>query len=115
MSPMNMQDRLRTVKGRLTAYEGRLKELEGRLKTLRGQAAQAQGRAKAQLVTAEKRVRATIDATLKRMDGVIKDFEPRVRSAIEQTKRVERGVRVGIKTGTAAYRQSGRKSGSGQP
>ncbi len=115
MSPMNMQDRLRTVKGRLTAYEGRLKELEVRLKTLRGQAAQAQGRAKAQLVTADKQVRATIDATLKRMDGVIKDFEPRVRRAIEQTRRVERGVRVGIKRGAATYRQSGRKSGSGQP
>jgi len=115
MSPMNMQDRLRTVKGRLTAYEGRLKELEGRLKTLRGQAAQAQGRAKAQLVTADKQVRATIDATLKRMDGVIKDFEPRMRRAIEQTKRVERAVRAGIKTGASTYRQSGRKSGGGQP
>ena len=115
MSPMNMQDRLRTVKARLSAYEGRLKELEGRLKTMRGQAAQAQGRAKAQLVTADKQVRASIDATLKRMDGVIKDFEPRVRRAIEQTKRVERGVRVGIKLGAAAYRQSGRKGGSGQP
>src|SRR5688572_1819509 len=115
MSPMNMQDRLRTVKSRLTAYEGRLRELEGRLKALRGQAAQAQGRARAQIVTAERRVRATIDATLKRMDGVIKDFEPRVRRAMEQTKRVERAVRVGIKSGTAAYRQSGRKSGSGQP
>jgi predicted component of type VI protein secretion system len=115
MSPMNMQDRLRTVKARLTAYEGRLKELEGRLKVIRGQAAQAQGRAKAQLVTAERRVRETVDATLKRMDGVIKDFEPRVRRALEQTKRVERSVRVGIKSGAAAYRQSGRKSGSGQP
>jgi hypothetical protein len=49
------------------------------------------------------------------MDGVIKDFEPRVRRAMDQTRRVERAVRVGIKTGTAAYRQSGRKSGSGQP
>lgn len=115
MSPMNMQDRLRTVKARLSAYEGRLKELEGRLKTMRGQAAQAQGRAKAQLVTADRQVRASIDATLKRMDGVIKDFEPRVRRAIEQTKRVERGVRAGIKSGAAAYRQSGRKGGSGQP
>ena len=115
MSPMNMQDRLRTVKGRLSAYEGRLKELEGRLKAMRGQAAQVQGRAKAQLVTADKQVRATIDATLKRMDGVIRDFEPRVRRAMEQTKRVQRGVRAGIKSGAAAYRQSGRKSGSGQP
>ncbi len=115
MSPMNMQDRLRTLKGHLGAYESRLKELEGRLKGLRGQAEQAQGRAKAQLVTAEKRVRATIDATLKRMDGVIKDFEPRVRRAIDQTKRVERGVRAGIKTGASTYRQSGRKSGGGQP
>src|SRR5688572_16062343 len=115
MSPMNMQDRFKSVKARLGAYEGRLKELEGRLKSMKAQAGQAQGRAKAQLVTAEKQVRATIDATLKRMDGVIRDFEPRVRRAMDQTKRVQRGVRVGIKTGTAAYRQSGRKSGSGQP
>lgn len=115
MSPMNLQDRLRTVKERLTAYEGRLKELEGRLKAMRGQAARAQGRAKAQLVTAERRVRATVAATLKRMDGVIKDFEPRVRRALEQTKRVQRGVRAGIKTGASTYRQAGRKRGSGQP
>jgi hypothetical protein len=115
MSPMNMQDRFKTVKARLSKYEGRLKELEGSLKTMKAQAGQAQGRAKEQLVVAEKRVRETIDATLKRMDGVIKDFEPRVRSAMEQTKRVQRGVRVGIKTGAAAYRRSGRKSGSGQP
>jgi hypothetical protein len=115
MSPMNMQDRLRTVKARLSAYEGRLRELEGRLKTMRGQAAQAQGRARAQLVTAELRVRETITATLKRMDGVIKEIEPRVRLAMVKSRREQRGVRAGIKRGTAAYRQSGRKSGSGQP
>jgi BMFP domain-containing protein YqiC len=105
MSPMDMRERLQVARNRLGAYEGRLKELEGRLKDIRVQAEQVTGRARVKLKDVERQVRGRIDATLKRVDGVIKTIEPGVKRAIAQTKRVQRGVSAGIKAGAATYRK----------
>jgi len=108
-SRMDVGTRLRIASGKLREYGGRLKELEGRLKVIHGQAREASGLGRLQLERLERQLRATIDSTLKSLDGVMKTLEPRVRRSLDQTKAFTRSLQVGIKAGAAAYRQSRRK------
>jgi len=101
---LKVRERLQMAKGKLQVYEGRLREIEGRLKVLRGQAEQAGGQARIRFTRAERQVRATIDTTLKNLDGAVKALEPRVRKALDQTRVVARGVQAGIRAGAAKYR-----------
>jgi hypothetical protein len=103
---LNVNARLQIAKGKFREYEGRLKQLEGRLTVIQGRAQQTTGRARVRLQRLERDVRSTIDATLARVDGLMKAVEPRVRRSLAQTKALERGVRAGIRAGAAAYRRS---------
>ncbi|MGH7278202.1 MAG: hypothetical protein ACREJG_05890 [Candidatus Rokuibacteriota bacterium] len=97
--------RLEVAKRRLRAYEGHLKQLEGRVSVIRGQAAHATGRARLHLQRAERQLRATIDATLKGLEGVTKTLEPRVQRAIARSDALQRSLRAGVKAGIARYRR----------
>jgi hypothetical protein len=100
-----VREKLRVAKGRLHEYEGHLRKLEGRLTVLRGQATQARGGTRQRLLQLERQLRVTLDATLRTVDQVTKALDPRVRRLLAHADVLQRGVKAGIKAGTATYRR----------
>jgi hypothetical protein len=103
---LSVSARLQIAKGKFREYEGRMRQLEGRLTVIQGRAQQTTGRARVRLKRLERDVRSTIDATLARVDGLMKFVEPRVRRSLAQTRALEHGLRAGIRAGAAAYRKT---------
>jgi len=106
MKGRDVRARLQLARGKFREYEGRLRQLEGRLKVIRGMAQEATGSARLRWRRLERELRGTIDATLTRLDGVLRVVEPRVRRSLKQTRALGRGLRAGISAGVAAYRRS---------
>jgi hypothetical protein len=106
---MNVRQRVQIAKGTLREYEGRLRQLEGRLTVMRGRAEQATGRARLRLIRAERKLRVTLDASVKRMETVTKALMSRLESMLRETQAFERGVRAGIRKGAKTYRRLGRR------
>ena len=104
-----VRERLRVARGRLREYEGRLQKLEGQLTALRGRAEQARGHTRQQMLRVERQLRGTLDLTVKRIDEVTKELEPRVRHAVDRAEALGRGVKAGIAAGTAKYRRTRRR------
>lgn len=86
-----------------------MKQLDGRLAVLRGRAEQTTGRARLRLIRAERRLRATLDARVERMETAIKALQSRLESTLRETRAFQRGVRAGIRSGAKTYRRLGRR------
>ena len=82
--------------------EKRWKALQRQLNQLGRQAQRAQG-------VATKRMRRLNRKTRVKVTRAYRTAEPQVRQMMAEAERVGRGVRAGVKAGTAAYRASGRK------
>jgi len=82
--------------------EKRWKALQRQLTQLGRQAKRAQG-------VATKRMRRLNRKTRVKVTRAYRTAEPQVRQMMAEAERVGRGVRAGVKAGTAAYRASGRK------
>ena len=82
--------------------EKRWKALQRQLTQLGRQAKRARGEAAKRMKRLERRTRV-------KMTRAYRSAEPQVRQALAEAERVGRGVRAGVKAGTAAYRASARK------
>ena len=82
--------------------EKRWKVLQRQLTQLGRQAKHAQG-------MAAKRMKRLRRRTAVKVTRAYRKAEPQVRQALAEAEKVGRGVRAGVKAGTAAYRASGRK------
>jgi hypothetical protein len=82
--------------------EKRWKALQRQLTQLGRQAKRAQG-------VAAKRMKRLQRKTRVKVTRAYRAAEPQVRQALSEAERVGRGVRAGVKAGTAAYRASARK------
>lgn len=82
--------------------EKRWKALQRQLTQLGRQAKRAQG-------VATKRMRRLQRRTKVKVTRAYRAAEPQVRQAVAEADRVSRGVRAGVKAGTAAYRASAKK------
>lgn len=82
--------------------EKRWKALQRQLTQLGRQAKRAQG-------MATKRMRRLQRRTKVKVTRAYRAAEPQVRQAVAEADRVSRGVRAGVKAGTAAYRASAKK------
>jgi len=83
--------------------------LEKRWKALQRQLTQLGRQAKRARTVASKRMKRVERRTRVKMTRAYRAAEPQVRQALVEAERVSRGVRAGVKAGTAAYRASGRK------
>jgi hypothetical protein len=83
--------------------------LEKRWKALQRQLTQLGREAKRARGVATKRMRRLRRKTRVKVARAYRTAEPQVRQMIVEAERVGRGVRAGVKAGTAAYRTSGRK------
>jgi hypothetical protein len=82
--------------------EKRWKALQRQLTQLGRQAKRARGEAAKRMKRIERRTRV-------KMTRAYRTAEPQVRQALAEAERVGRGVRAGVKAGTAAYRASARR------
>ena len=82
--------------------EKRWKALQRQLTELGRQARRARGTARKRVKRLERRTRVTVARALR-------VAEPQVRQALAEAERVGRGLRAGVRAGTAAYRTGGRK------
>ena len=80
----------------------RWKTVQKQLDDLGVQARRARGQARKRLKRLERRTRVTVARALR-------TAEPQVRDAMAEASRVMRGLRAGVKAGTAAYRASKRR------
>lgn len=100
-----VRERLRIAKGRLREYEGRVRKLDAQLVILRGQLTQTRGRARLRLLRLDRQIRGTVDTTLKAIDRVTKEVNPRIRRVVDRAEAIRHGINAGIKAGTATYRR----------
>ena len=84
--------------------------LEKRWKALQRQLGQLGRQAQRAQSTARKRMKRLERRTRVKVTRAYRSAEPQVRQALSEAERVGRGVRAGVKAGTAAYRASGRKT-----
>ena len=81
------------LNGQWKALQKQLRQLELRTRKLRGNA-------RKRLKRVERQTRVTVEKT-------IREVEPRVRQAVGEATRLGRGLRAGVRAGTAAYRSGG--------
>jgi hypothetical protein len=86
----------------MTDLRRRWKTVQKQLDRLGVQARRARGQARKRLKRLERRTRVTVTRALR-------TAEPQVRDAMAEASRVMRGLRAGVKAGTAAYRASKRR------
>ena len=80
----------------------RWQTVQKQLDRLGVQARRARGQARRRMKRLERRTRVTVTRALR-------TAEPQVRDAMVEASRVMRGLRAGVKAGTAAYRASKRR------
>ena len=86
----------------MTDLNRRWKTVQKQLDRLGVQARRAKGQARKRLKRLERRTRVTVTRALR-------TAEPQVRDAMAEAARVARGLRAGVKAGTAAYKASSRR------
>jgi hypothetical protein len=87
----------------MATLDSQWKALQRQLTQLGRQARRARGEARKRMKRLERRTRVTVTRALR-------TAEPQVRQALAEAERVGRGLRAGMRAGTAAYRAS-----SGRP
>ena len=85
------------------ALDKQWQALQRQLNELARRADKARGEARKRMKRIERRTRVKVARTLR-------TAEPQVRQAVAEAERVGRGLRAGVKAGTAAYRASARKT-----
>jgi hypothetical protein len=78
--------------------EKQLKALQGHLTNLSARADKARGQTRRRLKRLERRTRVKVERT-------VRALEPKMRQAVAEAAVIARGVRVGVRTGVAAYRE----------
>ena len=86
----------------MAGLETQWKALVKQLKQLEVDTRQARGEARARLERLQRDTRRFVERALR-------DAEPRVRQAMQDAARIGRGLRAGMKAGSAAYRAAARK------
>jgi hypothetical protein len=86
----------------MKGLEQQWKAVQKQLKQLGKQAKSARGQARRRMKRLERRTRVVVARALRKT-------EPQVRQAVTEAARVGRGLRAGVKAGTAAYRAGARK------
>jgi hypothetical protein len=94
--PAVKEARMAGLDAQWKALQKQLRQLELQTRTLRGDA-------RRRLKRVERRTRVTIGKA-------IRDAQPRVRRAVDEATRISRGLRAGVRAGTAAYRSGGRRT-----
>jgi predicted metal-dependent hydrolase len=86
----------------MAGLNGQWKALQKQLRQLEAQTRKARGEARKRLKKVERQTRVAIKKA-------IREAEPRVRQAVDEAARIGRGLRAGVRAGTAAYRSGGRR------
>jgi hypothetical protein len=84
----------------MKGLEQQWKAVQKQLDVLGKQAKTARGQARRRMKRLERRTRVAVARALRRT-------EPQVRQAVSEAARIGRGLRAGVRVGTAAYRASG--------
>jgi hypothetical protein len=84
------------------SLERQWQTVQKQLAELGKQARGARGQARKRMKRLERRTRVAVARALRKA-------EPQVRQALNEASRVGRGLRAGVRAGTASYRRSGRK------
>lgn len=85
----------------MAGLNGQWKALQKQLARLQMQTRKARGDARKRLKRVERQTRIAVRKA-------IRQAEPRVRQAVDEAARIGRGLRAGVRAGTAAYRAGGR-------
>jgi hypothetical protein len=85
----------------MTTLERQWSAVQKQLKELGKQAEKARGQARKKMKRLERRTRVAVARALRKT-------EPQLRQAVDEAARVGRGLRAGVRAGTAAYRASAR-------
>jgi hypothetical protein len=86
----------------MTTLDRQWSAVQKQLKELGKQAQSARGVARKRMKRLERRTRVAVARALRKT-------EPQLRQAVDEAARVGRGLRAGVRAGTAAYRASARK------
>ncbi len=86
----------------MTTLDRQWSAVQKQLKELGKQAQSARGLARKRMKRLERRTRVAVARALRKT-------EPQLRQAVDEAARVGRGLRAGVRAGTAAYRASARK------
>jgi hypothetical protein len=85
----------------MAKLNGQWKALQKQLARLEVQTRKVGGEARKRLKRVERQTRITVRKA-------IRQAEPRVRQAVDEASRIGRGLRAGVRAGTAAYRAGSR-------
>ena len=85
----------------MAKLNGQWKALQKQLARLEVQTRKVGGEARKRLKRVERQTRVTVRKA-------IRQAEPRVRQAVDEAARIGRGLRAGVRAGTAAYRAGSR-------
>ena len=85
----------------MAKLNGQWKALQKQLARLEVQTRKVRGEARKRLKRVERQTRITVRKA-------IREAEPRVRQAVDEAARIGRGLRAGVRAGTAAYRSGSR-------
>lgn len=86
----------------MAGLNGQWKALQKQLARLEVQTRKVRGEARKRLKRVERQTRVAVRRA-------IRQAEPRIRQAVEEANRIGRGVRAGVRAGTAAYRERDRR------
>jgi hypothetical protein len=86
----------------MARLNGQWKALQKQLGKLEVQTRKVRGEARKRLKTVERQTRVAIRKA-------IREAEPRVKKAVDEAARIGRGLRAGVRAGTAAYRSGSRR------
>lgn len=84
----------------MAGLNGQWKALQKQLARLEVQTRKMRGEARKRLKRVERQTRVAVRKAMKQA-------EPRVRQAVDEAARLGRGLRAGVRAGTAAYRRGG--------
>jgi hypothetical protein len=86
----------------MAGLDGQWKALQKQLGRLEMQTRKVRGEARRRLKKVERQTRVAIKKA-------IRQAEPRVKQAVDEAARIGRGLRAGVRAGTAAYRSGDRR------
>jgi hypothetical protein len=86
----------------MASLDGQWKALQKQLSRLEVPTRKVHGEARRRLKRVERQARIAVRKAMRQA-------EPRVRQAVDEAARIGRGLRAGVRAGTAAYRTGGRR------
>ena len=86
----------------MASLDAQWKALQKQLSRLEVQTRKVRGEARKRLKRVERQTRIAVRRAMRQA-------EPRVRQAVDEAARIGRGLRAGVRAGTAAYRTGGRR------